>query len=163
MPIFRRILWRKFIVLLFLFSRKAGKNNLRRIRMENTKYIYVNGEKIYVSDEIYKVYKKQKNREEYLRRLDVEFLDFSFAENYSIEDIEDNRINVEKIVETKLLIVQLQKAMETLSDDEREILKRIYFDDESLRKVAKSRNVSHPSLIKKREQILKKLREIIGK
>lgn len=131
--------------------------------MENTKYIYVNGEKIYVSDEIYKVYKKQKNREEYLRRLDVEFLDFSFAENYSIEDIEDNRINVEKIVETKLLIVQLQKAMETLSDDEREILKRIYFDDESLRKVAKSRNVSHPSLIKKREQILKKLREIIGK
>jgi len=131
--------------------------------MENTKYIYVNGEKIYVSDEIYKVYKKQKNREEYLRRLDVEFLDFSFAENYSIEDIEDNRINVEKIVETKLLIVQLQKAMETLSDDEREILKRIYFDDESLRKVAMSRNVSHPSLIKKRDQILKKLREIIGK
>jgi sigma factor len=139
------------------------ENNLRRIRMENTKYIYVNGEKIYVSDEIYKVYKKQKNREEYLRRLDVEFLDFSFAENYSIEDIEDNRINVEKIVETKLLIVQLQKAMETLSDDEREILKRIYFDDESLRKVAMSRNVSHPSLIKKRDQILKKLREIIGK
>lgn len=131
--------------------------------MENTKYIYVNGEKIYVSDEIYKVYKKQKNREEYLRRLDVEFLDFSFAENYSIEDIEDNRINVEKIVETKLLIVQLQKAMETLSDDEREIFKRIYFDYESLRKVAKSRNVSHPSLIKKRDQILKKLREIIGK
>ena len=66
-------------------------------------------------------------------------------------------------METKLLIVQLQKAMETLSDDEREILKRIYFDDESLRKVAKSGNVSHPSLIKKREQILKKLREIIGK
>ncbi|EGG90599.1 hypothetical protein HMPREF0491_00470 [Lachnospiraceae oral taxon 107 str. F0167] len=131
--------------------------------MESTKYIYVNGEKIYVSDEIYKVYKKQKNREEYLRRLDVEFLDFSFAENYSIKDIEDKRINVEKIVETNLLIDQLQKAMETLSDDEREIIKRIYFDDESLRKVAKSRNVSHPSLIKKRDRILKKLREIIGK
>nr|WP_314503762.1 sigma-70 family RNA polymerase sigma factor [uncultured Lachnoanaerobaculum sp.] len=131
--------------------------------MESTKYIYVNGEKIYVSDEIYKVYKKQKNREEYLRRLDVEFLDFSFAENYSIKDIEDKRINVEKIVETNLLIDQLQKAMETLSDDEREIIKRIYFDDESLRKVAKSRNVSHPSLIKKRDRILKKLREMIGK
>lgn len=131
--------------------------------MANTKYIYVNGEKIYVSDEIYKVYKKQKNREEYIKRLDVEFLDFSFVENYSIKDIEDKRINVEKIVETNLLIDQLQKAMEALSDDEREIIKRIYFDDESLRKVAKSRNVSHPSLIKKRNRILKKLREMIGK
>ena len=131
--------------------------------MENKKYIYVNGEKVYVSDEIYKVYKKQKNREEYLRRLDVEFLDFSFAENYSIEDIEDESINVEKIVETKMLIDGLKKAMESLSDDEREIIKRLYFDDEPLRKVAKSRNVSHPALIKKRDRILQKLREMIGK
>lgn len=28
--------------------------------MENKKYIYVNGEKVYVSDEIYKVYKSKK-------------------------------------------------------------------------------------------------------
>ena len=77
--------------------------------MENKKYIYLGGEKVYVSDEIYKVYKKQKNREEYLRRLDVEFLDFNFSENYSIEDIEDESINVEKIVETKMLIDQLKK------------------------------------------------------
>lgn len=151
----------------FLFSTKVSKNKhlktIRRIKMENTKYIYVGGEKVYVSDEIYKVYKQQKNREEYLRRLDVEFLDFNFTENYSIEDIEDESINVEKIVETKILIDQLQKAMETLSDDEREIIKRLYFDDEPLRKVAKSRNVSHPALIKKRDRILKKLREMIGK
>lgn len=131
--------------------------------MENTKYIYVGGEKVYVSDEIYEVYKKQKNREEYLRRLDVEFLDFNFSENYSIEDMEDESINVEKIVETKMLIDRLKKAMESLSDDEREIIKRLYFDDEPLRKVAKSRNVSHPALIKKRDRILKKLREMIVK
>lgn len=150
----------------FLFSRKFSKNKhlktIRRIKIENKKYIYVNGEKVYVSDEIYKVYKQQKNREEYLRRLDVEFLDFSFAENYSIEDIEDEIINVEKIVETKMLIDRLKKAMELLSDNEREIIKRLYFDDEPLRKVAKSRNVSHPALIKKRDRILKKLKEMIG-
>lgn len=150
----------------FLFSTKVSKNKhlktIRRIKMENTKYIYVGGEKVYVSDEIYKVYKQQKNREEYLRRLDVEFLDFNFTENYSIEDIEDESINVEKIVETKMLIDQLKNAMESLSEDEREIIKRLYFDEEPLRKVAKSRNVSHPALIKKRDRILKKLREMIG-
>lgn len=79
--------------------------------MKNTKYIYVGGEKVYVSDEIYKLYKQQKNREEYLRRLDVEFLNFNFTENYSIEDIEDESINVEKIVETKMLIYRLKKAV----------------------------------------------------
>ena len=96
--------------------------------MENKKYIYLGGEKVYVSDEIYKVYKQQKNREEYLRRLNVEFLDFRFTENYGIEDIEDESINVEKIVEMKMLIDRLKKAIEFLSGDEREIIKRLYFD-----------------------------------
>ena len=89
-------------------------------------------------------------------------MDFNFTENYSIEDIEDESINVEKIVETKMLIDKLKNAMESLSEDEREIIKRLYFDDEHLRKVAKLRNVSHPALIKKRDRILKKLREMIG-
>ena len=48
----------------FLFSTKVSKNKhlktIRRIKMENTKYIYVGGEKVYVSDEIYRVYKQQK-------------------------------------------------------------------------------------------------------
>ena len=33
---------------------------------DDRKYIYVKGEKIYVSDEIYKAYKKQVNHEAYL-------------------------------------------------------------------------------------------------
>ena len=58
----------------FLFSTKVSKNKhlktIRRIKMENTKYIYVKGKKVYVSDEVFQAYKQQKNREEYLRRLD---------------------------------------------------------------------------------------------
>ena len=37
---------------------------------DDRKYIYVKGEKIYVSDEIYKAYKKQVNHEAYLNKLD---------------------------------------------------------------------------------------------
>ena len=29
--------------------------------MENTKYIYVKGKKVYVSDEVFQAYKRQKN------------------------------------------------------------------------------------------------------
>ena len=37
---------------------------------DDRKYIYVKGEKIYVSDEIYKAYKKQINHEAYLNKSD---------------------------------------------------------------------------------------------
>ena len=39
---------------------------------DDRKYIYVKGEKIYVSDEIYKAYKKQVNHEAYLNKSDKE-------------------------------------------------------------------------------------------
>lgn len=130
--------------------------------MENTKYIYVGGEKVYISDEIYKVYKQQKNREEYLRRLDFQFIDYNFSDNHSLADLEDESMNVERIVETQILIEQLRKAIQSLTDEEREIIEKIYFEEQSLRSVASERNISHPALMKKRDKILKKLREIIG-
>jgi len=35
-------------------------------------------------------------------------------------------------------------------------------EEQSLRSVASDRNISHPALMKKRDKILKKLKEIIG-
>ena len=32
----------------------------------NEKYIFVNNKKVYVSDEVYRIYKQQQNREQYL-------------------------------------------------------------------------------------------------
>ena len=112
--------------------------------MNYTKYIYVKGKRVYMSDEVFQAYKQQKNREEYLRRLDFQFIDYNFSDNHNLADIEDESMNVEKIVETQILIQQLRKAIR------------------SLRRVASERNISHPALMKKRDKILKKLREIIG-
>ena len=73
--------------------------------MSKEKYIYVDGKKIYVSDEIYREYKKLKNREEYLSRLDRKYRNLYFtSENDAIENIVDKSVNVEKIIETKLRI-----------------------------------------------------------
>lgn len=130
--------------------------------MENTKYIYVKGKKVYVSDEVFQAYKRQKNREEYLRRLDFQFIDYNFSDNHGLTDLEDESMNVERIVETQILIEQLRKAIRSLTDEEREIIQKIYFEEQSLRSVASDRNISHPALMKKRDKILKKLREIIG-
>jgi RNA polymerase sigma factor, sigma-70 family len=136
--------------------------NKRRKIMNYTKYIYVKGKRVYMSDEVFQAYKQQKNREEYLRRLDFQFIDYNFSDNHNLADIEDESMNVEKIVETQILIQQLRKAIRSLTDEEREIIKMIYFEEQSLRRVASERNISHPALMKKRDKILKKLREIIG-
>ncbi len=150
----------------FLFSTKVSKNKhlktIRRIKMENTKYIYVKGKKVYVSDEVFQAYKRQKNREEYLRRLDFKFIDYNFSDNRGLTDLEDESMNVERIVETQMLIEQLRKAIRSLTDEEREIIQKIYFEEQSLRSVASDRNISPPALMKKRDKILKKLKEIIG-
>ena len=60
-------------VLLFLFKKSVLKFWMKRRISQMTddrKYIYVKGEKIYVSDEIYKAYKKQVNHEAYLNKSD---------------------------------------------------------------------------------------------
>lgn len=88
--------------------------------MSKEKYIYVDGKKIYVSDEIYREYKKLKNREEYLSRLDRKYRDLYFtSENDAIENIVDKSVNVEKIIETKLRIGDLYKALDNLNEEER--------------------------------------------
>ena len=43
----------------------------------------------------------------------------------------------------------------------REIIEKIYYDDESARSVAKKNNISHPALIKKRNKILEKLKRLL--
>ena len=51
--------------------------------------------------------------------------------------------------------------MSKLNEEEREIIERLYFNDETLRAVAKTQNISHPALIKRRDKILEKLKKFI--
>ena len=75
---------------------------------DDNKYIYVRGKKIYVPDEVYKVYKKQLNHEAYLNRLDRKNRVYGF-EDYKIDlnSIADENVDIEKIIETKMRIEDL--------------------------------------------------------
>ncbi|HEL1621853.1 TPA: sigma-70 family RNA polymerase sigma factor, partial [Streptococcus suis] len=48
-----------------------------------------------------------------------------------------------------------------LNDEERDIIERLYFNDETLRSVAKLKDITHPALIKRRNKILEKLKKFI--
>lgn len=75
--------------------------------------------------------------------------------------IVDEAFDVDKIVQTQMMIEAVRDALSKLNDEERDIIDRLYFNDETLRSVAKSKSISHPAHIKRRNKILEKLRELL--
>lgn len=134
--------------------------------MDKKYYIFVGDEKIEVDQEVYKSYWQITNRERYLERLDRQnkLLFFSgLSTEYSFEDtIANENYDLEKIVETKMLIDRVREAIDSLNDEEREVIERLYYQDESLRSIATSKKISAPALLKRRNKILKKLKELLN-
>lgn len=125
-------------------------------------YLYVNGQRVKVSEQIYKVYWREK---EHLEQVDKKnhllfFSSLNHDGNFE-NNLEDKNVDVEKVVATQIMIEALRNAMSKLNEEEREIIERLYFNDETLRAVAKTQNISHPALIKRRDKILEKLKKFI--
>lgn len=131
---------------------------------DKEKYIYVKGKKIYVPDEVYRAYKKELNHEAHLKRLDRKHKVFHFGDfNTSIVDVADNTVDVEKIIETKMLIENLYRALNNLNEEERNLIKLLYFDDKTLIEVAKQRNTNPMKISRLRNKVLEKLRKLLDR
>lgn len=131
---------------------------------DKEKYIYVKGKKIYVPDEVYRAYKKELNHEAHLKRLDRKHNVFHFGDfNTSIVDIADDTVDVEKIIETKMLIEDLYRALDSLNDEERKLIEELYFDDKTLTEVAKKEDTNPMKISRLRNKILEKLRKLLDK
>ena len=129
---------------------------------EDKKYIYVNGKKVYVSDEIYKAYKKQINHGAYLNRLDHKHNVYGFEEhNIDLNSIVDENVDIEKIIETKMRIEDLYKALDKLNKEEKEVIDSLYFKEMTIRDLAKEQQVSSKKIFDFKKKILKKLKEML--
>ena len=132
--------------------------------LDKEKYIYVKGKKIYVSDEVYRAYKKELNHEAHLKRLDKKHKVFHFGNfNTNIVDIADNTVDVEKIIETKMRIEDLYRALDSLNDEERKLIEALYFYDKTLIDVAKQGDTNPMKISRLRDKILEKLRKLLDK
>ena len=133
--------------------------------MEKEYYLYVRGQKVEVSEDIYKVYWQEREHEKYLEQVDRKnhLLFFSSLDHdgHFIDNIIDESVDVAKIVETQMMIEALRNAISKLNDEERDIIERLYFNDETLRSVAKLKSITHPALMKRRNKILEKLKKFI--
>lgn len=128
-------------------------------------YLYIAGKAVKVSEKIYKVYWREKEHEKYLEQVDKKshLLFFSSLDHdgHYVDNIVDENVDVAKIVETQMMIESLRYAISKLNDEERDIIERLYFNNETIRSVAKLKSITHPALIKRRNKILKKLKKFI--
>ena len=122
--------------------------------MSKEYFIFVEGKRIVVSKEVYQAYWHETNKENYQRRLDRENQLLFFCDLDHDGNFEGNLIdqNVDE---------ELNRALASLTNEEREIIDALYFRDETTRNVASSFGLHQTSLIRKRNQILKKLKIIL--
>ena len=60
-----------------------------------------------------------------------------------------------------MMIDSLNSELGKLTKEERELIERIYYRDESLRYLPKLKNISHQAMVKRKNKILEKLREFL--
>ena len=89
-------------------------------------FLYVKGKAVKVSEEVYKAYWKITEHEKYLIKKDWKnnVIPFSVLDydGHFVDNIIDERIDLEKIVEVKMQIEELNKALATLTKKEKELI-----------------------------------------
>ena len=116
-------------------------------------YLYVKGNAVPVSEEVYKAYWKITEHEKYLIKKDWKNNVISFLalnhDGHFVDNIIDERIDLEKIVEVKMQIEELHKALNTLTKEERELIEAIFYKEQSLRSIGKKEKVSYQAIGKR--------------
>ena len=75
-------------------------------------------------------------------------------DGHFIDNIIDESVDVTKIVETQMMIEALRNAISRLNAEERDIIERLYFNDETLRSVAKLKSITHPAQLPDRKSVV---------
>ncbi|WP_017767260.1 sigma factor-like helix-turn-helix DNA-binding protein [Streptococcus agalactiae] len=135
--------------------------------MQKEYYLYVNGQKVRVSEQIYKVYWREKEHEKYLEQVDKKnhllFFSSLDQDGHFVDSIIDESVDVEKIVETQMMIEAVRDAISRLNAEERDIIERLYFNDETLSSVAIDKGVTYQTIQWRKDRILRNLKEILEK
>ena len=128
-------------------------------------FLYVKGKAVKVSEEVYKAYWKITEHEKYLIKKDWKNNVIPFSaldyDGHFVDNIIDERIDLEKIVEVKMQIEELHKALATLTKEEKELMEAIFYREESLRSISRKEKVTHQAIGQRRDKILEKLRKIL--
>ena len=129
--------------------------------MDKEYFIVIDGEKVPVSEEVYRAFKRplwtERKRRQVRTRRERSLEQFS-EDGF---DVPDESALVDAIVEDKLMLDVLFAALAELTDDERGLIDALFFDEKSEHDVARESNRSKTSVHKQKDKILSKLRNLL--
>lgn len=143
------------------------KRRKKNSTYKSKKFIYLYGMLMEVSEDEYKDYHKEKERNRYaknvLKKLNVVSIEqFKDDDDFPSKDvIEDKNTNIELEVEKKYEIEQLNKALLKLTEDEYKMIKALFYDDIAIRKYANNVGIPFTTIQYQKEKILKKLEKFM--
>jgi DNA-directed RNA polymerase specialized sigma24 family protein len=146
----------------FWEDRRMGKEFKKR----DNYVIKMGKELVPVTREVYEEYHRMERRERYLveRDQDNSLIFFSTlrAEDSSTDvPIRDSGVDVEEEVIKQMFLDKLPKALALLSDDEIEMIRDLYWNDVSIRELARKTDTAKSTLLNKRDRVLAKLRKVL--
>jgi len=129
--------------------------------MDKQYSIELNGRQIPVSKEVYDAFKRPawKERKRSQVRAEKELSLEAFAD--AGFEIPSGEALVDEIVEDKLLLDMLFKALSELTDDERFLIDEMFFNDKSEREIVQEIGLSKTGVHKQKEKILSKLKNLL--
>lgn len=123
------------------------------------KYIRIGSKKIYVSEEVYEVYRSSHRQERYQTERSIAHRDVSID---GMKRELASPISVEDSFERSEEMKKLWRALHFLSSDEFNFINLHFFEGYSLAELAELRHSSYIKCWRFRKQILEKLRTILS-
>jgi DNA-directed RNA polymerase specialized sigma24 family protein len=132
----------------------------------NSKYtLVVNKKRIPVTEEVYKAYYQQKEREVYLDKLSAQY-------NLSFEECEEKGVQVEYLIAsvddslentiiTKEMIAKILDCLNLLDSHERQLIEDLFYSGKSERILSAETGIPPMTIHDRKCRILKKLKKLM--
>lgn len=142
----------------------------QRLMEENPKrrFWLFGGMLMEVSEEDYVQMNREKSKMQYQLKMAKRMGEFSY-DSISTDEfdgiliLEDHNPDVSEIVETRMMVDRLREVMKELSEEETELIQALYVDNVSEREYSREKGISHTAVQKRRQRIIDKLRDLMGR
>ena len=143
-------------------------------KRKNDYHLYINGQAVPVSEEVYRVYKHFKRKEEYFT-YDLKAEKFSRKTASFLPSREDSyerlleanqqfvvqEVSVQVQVENLLNVELVKKALSFLDPEERELINLLFYQEKTEQEVGILLHISQQAVNKRKQAVLIKLRKLL--
>ena len=129
--------------------------------------LVVSGKRIPVSQEVYKAYYQCRNREKYLEKLaernNISLENDAKAGSFMEFQIVSAKNSMEDAVINRELIKKMKSCLSLLDNDERSLIKALYFENLSERQLSRRTGIAQRTINDHKRRVLSKLKELMEK